>query len=212
MLDIKKFTGIYGITAEELSRGRSNIEVVSELLEAGVKIIQYREKNKNMKEKYQECLKLREMTKKNKAMFIVNDHVDLALAVEADGVHLGQDDLPVKVVRKIGEDRLLIGLSTHSTKQALQAVEEKVDYIGVGPIFKTSTKKDVYKTVGLEYLDFVVHNINLPAVAIGGINEDNLAVIKKRGASCFALISDIVTAEDILEKTRRIQLLIDNYC
>ncbi len=201
-------TNIYGITAEEYSLGRSNIAVVQEMVDAGIKIIQYREKEKSMRQKYLECLKLREITRQAGAFFIINDHVDLALLVEADGVHLGQDDLPPEAVRKLTGERMFIGLSTHSPVQAVEAVQSKVvDYIGVGPIFATATKKDVCAPVGIEYLDYVVENIKLPFVAIGGIKENNLTEVVKHGAHCIAMVTEIVGAKDIGAKVSELQTI-----
>jgi len=199
-------TDIYGITAEEYSLGRSNIEVVAEMLKAGIKTIQYREKDKKAREKYQECLKIREMTREAGAAFIVNDDVDIALLVGADGVHIGQDDLPPREVRHLVGSEMFIGLSTHSPEQARAALEEEIDYIGVGPLFTTYTKKDVCEAVGLEYLDYVVQNIKLPFVAIGGIKEHNIAEVAWRGARCIALVTDIVGAPDIGAKIRDLRI------
>ena len=192
--------GLYGLTAEKFSLGRSNIEVVEAMLDAGVRIVQYREKTKKMGVKYEECLRLRAMTRQAGAAFIVNDDIDLALLVDADGVHVGQEDLPVAAVRSlVGPDRA-IGLSTHSPDQARGAVEAGADYIGVGPIFATQTKDDVCAPVGLSYLDFVTANIDLPFVAIGGIKEHNLAEVAARGGRCAALVTEIVGARDIRGK------------
>lgn len=201
---------IYGITAEEYSAGRSNIEVVKVMIDSGVRVIQYREKDKKMLEKYRECLKIREMTQRAGVTFIVNDHVDLALLVGADGIHIGQDDLPPGKVRELAGDEMLIGLSTHSPAQAEAAVKAGVDYIGVGPIFATSTKKDVCDPVGLEYLEFVVKNIKLPFVAIGGIKEHNITEVSSRGARCIALVTEIVGAGDIASKIRDLRAALAN--
>lgn len=194
---------IYCITAENYSKGRNNIKVVSDMLEAGIKIIQYREKEnmkKYMKEKYEECSIIRDITKKYDALFIVDDYIDLALAVKADGVHIGQDDLPIDVVRSlVGEDKI-IGLSTHSEKQAEEAFRSSADYIGVGPIFPTSTKTDVSDAVGLKYLDYVVENIDMPFVAIGGIKSSNIDLIIEHKAMSISMITEIVTSEDIKSK------------
>lgn len=118
-----------------------------------VKILQYREKERSKGDKYCKCLKLREITRQNDVLFIVNDDVDIALAVGADGVHVGQDDLPVDVVRSLVGDEMIIGVSTHSPQQALDAVHKGADYIGVGPIYRTNTKAEVCDAVGTEYLD-----------------------------------------------------------
>ncbi len=200
--------GIYGITFEKFSNGRSNIEVVKQMIKGGIKVIQYREKNKSFKEMYEEAMILRQITRDAEVIFIVNDHIELAMMVEADGVHIGQDDWPLLEVRKlIGGDKI-IGLSTHSKEQALEAVKQGADYIGVGPIFDTNTKD--YETVGIEYLEFVTKNINIPFVAIGGIKEHNIQGVIKTGAKSVALVTEITQAKDIAEKIKAINLFFKN--
>jgi thiamine-phosphate pyrophosphorylase len=198
-------TDLYGITAAEYSRGRSNVAVVRQMLAAGIKAIQYREKERKLGEQYRECLEIRELTRDYDACFIVNDHLDLALAVGADGVHLGQDDLPVEQARRLAGAQMLIGLSTHSPEQAQAAVRAGADYIGVGPIFKTATKKDVCDPVGLGYLDYVAAHHSIGQVAIGGIKETNVAEVVRHGARCIALVTEIVGAPDIGAKIRAIR-------
>jgi len=205
-------SAIYGITAEEHSRGRSNTEVVREMIKAGIKIIQYREKDKNMSAKYRECLQLRQMTREAGVTFIVNDHPDLALLAEADGVHLGQDDLPAEAVRRLVGRKMIIGLSTHCPQQAEAALRAEVDYIGVGPLFPTSTKKDVCAPVGLTYLEYVVANIPLPFVAIGGIKKQNIREVIDRGATCVCLVTEIVGAADIQSLVRSLNSEFCNHC
>lgn len=205
-LDIFLAADLYGITAEEYSRGRKNPEVVRMMVDAGIKVIQYREKEKKMRAKYEECLEIRKITESAGALFIVNDHPDLAVITGADGVHLGQEDLPPGAVRQLVGEEMLIGLSTHSPEQAREAQEGgAVDYIGVGPIFPTSTKKDVCDPVGFSYLDYVVQNIRLPFVAIGGIKESNAGEVWQRGARCLAMVTEIVGAEDIAAKVRALR-------
>ena len=199
--------GVYGITAEEYSLGRSNLEVVSRMIASGIRVIQYREKEKSMGRKYLECLKIREMTAKAGVTFIINDHADLALLVGADGIHIGQDDLPPEKVRELVGAEMIIGLSTHSPEQAAAALSSEVDYIGVGPIFPTSTKKDVCDAVGLEYLEYAMKHRSIPHVAIGGIKENNIAGVISRGARCVALVTEIVGAEDIEAKVRSLMKL-----
>lgn len=195
--------GIYGITAEKFSKGRYNIHVVQQMIEGGIKVIQYREKHgpKSFKEMYDECVEIRKITQDNGVMFIVNDYIELALLVDADGVHVGQDDLPVRDVRKLVGDKV-IGLSTHSPEQAQEAIEWGVDYIGVGPLYKTNTKDDVCDPVGLEYLDYVVKNVSIPFVAIGGIKEHNINEVHDHGAKTICLVTEIVGADDIVGKVR----------
>lgn len=200
--------GLYGLTAEKFSLGRSNPEVVGVMLDAGIRIVQYREKTKKMSAKYEECLLLRAMTREHGAAFIVNDDIDLALLVDADGVHVGQEDLPVAAVRSlVGPDRA-IGLSTHSPEQARAAVAAGADYIGVGPIYATQTKDDVCAPVGLSYLEYVVREIDLPFVAIGGIKEHNLGDVAARGARCAALVTEIVGAQDMAGTIAALQRLL----
>lgn len=193
-------TDLYCLTAEKFSRGRSNEEVVRAMLDAGVTLVQYREKEKKMGAKLAECERLRALTRSYGAAFIVNDDIDLALLVEADGVHVGQEDLPVEAVRRLVGEDMAIGLSTHSPDQARDAVARGADYIGVGPIFRTFTKEDVCEPVGFEYLDWVVRETDIPFVAIGGIKEHNIAQVAGRGARCVALVTEIVEALDIAKK------------
>ncbi|WP_425802727.1 thiamine phosphate synthase [Desulfitobacterium sp. Sab5] len=202
--------GIYALTSEPHSLGRSTIEVAQEILDSGVKILQYREKNKKAKQMFEECLILREMTREAGALFIVNDYLDIALAVDADGVHVGQDDLPVPIVRQIVGPSRIIGVSTHSPEQAQRAVADAADYIGVGPIYATHTKTDVCAPVGLEYLRYVVENIDLPFVAIGGIKKHNLTEVLKNGAKTVALVTEIVGSPNIKETIHELQETMGN--
>jgi thiamine-phosphate pyrophosphorylase len=198
-------TDIYGILDYGLSKGRSNIEVADKMLKAGLKIIQYREKERKMGVILEECKIIRDLTRKAGATFIVNDFVDIVNLVDADGIHIGQEDLPVPVVRSlIGPERIL-GLSTHSPAQADAAVAAGVDYIGVGPLFFTKTKKDVCAPVGLTYLDYVVKTHKIPFVAIGGIKIDNIKEVTAHGARLCCLVSEIVGADDIIATIKQIR-------
>ena len=198
-------TDIYAITDSRLSLGRSVEEVVAALLAANVKIIQYREKDKRAGEMLRECERLRAMTKEAGAFFIVNDHVDIAALVKADGVHVGQDDLPVARVRELMGNECVIGLSTHSPEQFAGAVRDGADYIGVGPIYATQTKEDVCKPVGLTYLDHAAREKAIPFVAIGGIKRHNIADVIRHGASCCCLVSELVGAEDIITRVAEVR-------
>lgn len=191
--------GLYGITAEAFSLGRSNLEVAEAMISGGIKIIQYREKRhkKDYCEIFAECKAIRELTRRNGVLFIVNDFVDIAMLVDADGVHVGQEDLPLWAVRQLLGDGKIIGLSTHSPGQAQAAIKAGADYIGVGPIFTTQTKEDVCAAVGLEYLDYVAANIDLPFVAIGGIKEHNIDDVIAHGAETVCLVTEIVGSADI---------------
>jgi len=179
--------------------------VVNEMLKAGIKIIQYREKFRTKRIKYEECCWLRKITREYDALFIVNDDVDLAILCEADGIHIGQNDIPLEEIRKLIKPDQFIGLSTHNPKQAKEALRIGADYIGVGPIYETQTKKNVVQSVGLEYISYVSQNINLPFVAIGGIKESNIAEVIKSGARCVSSVTVITEASDIRQKIKNIQ-------
>ena len=199
--------GIYGITGDNFAHGKTNLECVKAMIEGGIKIIQYRDKTKSIKEKVKEAREIRELCKRNGVIFIVNDHVDIAILVDADGVHIGQDDMDPSDVRKLIGDNKIIGLSTHSEEQGMKAyLNPDVDYIGVGPIFPTTTKDTA--PVGLGYLEYAVKNLHLPFTAIGGIKEHNLHEIISRGAKNVCLVSDIVGADNITEKVKELQKLI----
>ena len=199
--------GIYGITGDNFSNGKSNLECVKEMIKGGIKIIQYRDKNKSINEKLKEALEIKKLCKENNVLFIVNDHIDVALLVDADGVHVGQDDLDPKYVRELIGDNKIIGLSTHSPEQGMKAnLNPYIDYIGVGPIFPTTTKDTA--PVGLEYLDFVINNLDIPFTAIGGIKSNNLNIIKKHGAKRVCLVSEIVGANHISDKVKELYQLL----
>ncbi len=199
-------SGIYGILGEKFSLGRSNVEVARQMVEAGVSVLQYREKLKYKSSRaiYEECLAIREITREAGIPFIVNDYADIALMVEADGIHQGQDDIPIKALRKIAPD-IILGCSTHSPEQAQQAIADGADYIGVGPIFTTQTKEDVCDAVGLEYLEYVAKHHDIPFVAIGGIKRNNLPQVLQRGAKTVCLVTEIIGARDINKRIQEIQ-------
>jgi thiamine-phosphate pyrophosphorylase len=177
------------------------------MIKGGIRLIQYREKrpHKSFAEMLAECTALRQLTREAGVLFIINDYPDIAQLVDADGVHVGQDDFPVSEVRRLIGPHKLIGLSTHGPEQAAAAVAAGADYIGVGPIFSTQTKEDVCAPVGLGYLEHVVRTCPLPFVAIGGIKEHNLHQVVSRGAKTVCLVTEIVGATDIAATTRRLQ-------
>ncbi|MCX8028964.1 MAG: thiamine phosphate synthase [Brevinematales bacterium] len=210
-LDLFYSNQIYCITAEEYSRGRTNIQVVREMLEAGIKIIQYREKKKKGIYRYNEAKEIRKMTKDYGALLIINDYVDLAMMVEADGVHIGHEDYPADEVRKLVGDDMIIGGSTHWDYQMMDMIKKGVDYIGAGPLFETHTKEDVLPPVGLDYLKFALKYSTVPVVAIGGIKEHNIHEVIKLGARCVCIVTDITMAEDIKGKIKRLYEIWDKY-
>lgn len=205
-------SGIYCITAEEFSKGRSNIHVVKEMLSAGIKIIQYREKeeSKSRQSMLEECREIRKMTRDSGALFIVNDYLDIALLSDADGIHCGQNDLAVSDIRKLSSS-LMIGISAGSPKEMQKAVSDGADHVGIGPVFSTNTKKDASEPVGLENLTYARDNLKIPFVAIGGIKEHNLEQVLKAGAATVSIITDITSADDIKTKILALNKIIQKF-
>lgn len=203
---------LYCIVSEEHSLGRSAADTAAAMLAGGARVLQYREKNKPKRQRYLDCLRLRRMTRDRGCLFIVNDDVDIALAAGADGAHIGQDDMPPEAARAVLGKRAIIGVSTHSPSQAREAELRGADYIGVGPIYHTRTKKDVCPPVGLEYLDYAVRNVRIPFVAIGGIKLHNLPEVLALGARCAALVTGITMSDDIAGTVTKAAGLIQEAC
>jgi thiamine-phosphate pyrophosphorylase len=195
--------GLYAITSENFSNDRDNISVVKEMLDTGVKVLQYRDKYKTKLEKFKQCEIIRKLTADYNAFFVINDDIDIALAVASDGLHLGQDDLPIFNARKIIGDDIVIGISTHSPAQALAAQEQGADYIGVGPIFKTFTKDNVCAPVGFDYLDYCVKNIKIHKVVIGGIKLANIRQISKFSPESICMVTEITSSSNIKETVKQ---------
>jgi thiamine-phosphate pyrophosphorylase len=190
------FSGFYLIVDDSWASRCSLIEVVHEASEAGVKLVQYRNKTGSMKQAYAAAYALRTVTTEREMTFIVNDRCDLALAVEADGVHLGQADLPVLLARNVVGPTMLIGVSTHNSEQVQMATEEGADYLGFGPIFSTRTKANHDPIVGIEGLAGVRDLTTLPIFAIGGIVPDSIPALRAAGANGVAVASAILDAVD----------------
>jgi len=195
-------SGLYIILDPSVCPARPLVEVLTAATEAGAALFQYRNKTASMKEAYAEALALRQAAAKAGALFIVNDRCDLALAVDADGVHLGQGDLPLDLARKVMGPDKLIGISTHDPDQVRKATAGKPDYLGFGPIFKPGSKQDHDPVVGLEGLRAVCRLTPLPIFAIGGIQIDRVGGVMKMGADGVAVISAILKAADIREAVR----------
>lgn len=169
------------------------LDAVASALQGGVQILQLREKSANAKEFVELGKKVRELCSLYNSLFIINDRVDIAHIVGADGVHLGQDDVDIHSARHLLGKDAIVGLSTHSPEQALKAVELGADYIGVGPVFETPTKPG-RKSVGLEYVEWASENIEIPWYAIGGINLENTNEVISAGASRIAVVRAIINA------------------
>jgi thiamine-phosphate pyrophosphorylase len=195
---------LYAILDTESLGGRASLEVLRQFLSAGAKLVQLRAKHLPAKGLLALAQEARETTRRAGAMLIINDRADIALSVHADGVHLGQEDLPLAAARKIAGDKLVIGVSTHDLSQAKDAEAGGADYIGFGPIFGTPTKATGYSPRGLVMLREVKKAVKIPVVAIGGIKEANVAEVWKAGADSAAIISDLMGAEDVADKVQRI--------
>ena len=195
---------VYPVTCEGLSQGRSNLQVLEAVIQGGSKIIQLREKDYPKKDLYNLALKFKEITTRAGVLLIINDHVDIALCVEADGVHLGQEDFPVQVARKLAPE-LLIGASTHSLEEALQAEKNGADYINIGPIFSTETKEGVGRSLGPEAISEISPQIKIPFTVMGGINEDNIEQVLAKGARRVAMVTAITKAPDIAAEVKSLK-------
>ena len=187
---------IYLITDDRYFKGRDLLETIEKAIKGGVTAVQYRFKNKSTREMFEELVKLRELTRDYGVDLVVNDRVDLALAVEADGVHVGREDLPPEAVRKVAGDKLYIGYTANSLEELKKAQGLPVDYIGFGSIYPTTTKEN-YKLVGLEALKEAVRISEKPIVCIGGIMPYRVAEVVKAGCRNLAISAGILGFEDV---------------
>ena len=194
---------LYAILDPDQIKGRAVEEVLGEMLRAGVTMLQLRVKSLAAKDFLALGQRIRKATETHHCRLIVNDRVDIAMACNADGVHLGQDDLPLHAGRKLLGNKI-IGISTHDIEQAQQAESGGADYIGFGPMFGTTTKDTGLTARGIAMLKQIRAAVNVPIVAIGGINEQNVTQVWQAGADSAAIISDILGVADIGAKVTRI--------
>ncbi len=198
---------VYGITSKV--GGISLFSQVTRMIAGGIQIIQLRNKEAITPEILAEIKEISFLCKKNAVVFLVNDDCQLALDVEADGVHLGQEDTSAKAARDLLGKDAIIGLSTHNRQEAQAALEQPIDYIGVGPMFETGTK-DFIEIAGLDYLEYCASEIEMPFVCIGGISEENLGELAQRGAKAVALIGEIQRAADLKAKVAAMESFLKN--
>ena len=175
------------------------LEIIEKILLGGVKIIQHRFKNGHDVEHLKEAIKIKSLCKKYNSLFIVNDRIDIALASDADGVHLGQDDIDITTARKLLGNSKIIGVTANNSIDITNALKAECDYIGIGPVFQTFTKKNK-KPLGVEKIKTLTKDINIPWFAIGGINKDNISLLKKNGISNVAVVSGLLNSEDPKEE------------
>lgn len=195
--------GLYVVTGEEFSAGRTYPEVIEACIRGGARVIQLREKNWPAAKILEVGRYIRSVTKQNNVTFIVNDRVDLALALEADGIHVGQQDISVEVVRKLVGPDMIVGASAGTPEEARKAERDGANYIGVGPVFPTETKKDARSPRGLDLLAKIKNSTKLPVFGIGGIKIENAGQVIQAGADGVAVVSAVVGAVDIAQAARR---------
>ncbi len=185
-------------------------ETASEISKGHCRLLQLRAVELSSRELLTLSLSLRDITEKEGVAFIINNRVDIAMIANADGVHIGQRDLPCKEARKLLGREKIIGVSTHNKQEAHEAEANGADYIAFGPIFSTATKKDADRPKGLERLRDIKASATKPVVAIGGINEKNIREVMGTGVDAVAMISDILTADDISGKVERLVSILDS--
>jgi thiamine-phosphate pyrophosphorylase len=197
---------LYVVITEALCAGRTALEMLGMTLAAGVRLVQLREKDLNSRLLYELALEFRRQTQAVGALLIINDRLDIALASKADGVHLGQDDLPLSVARRLGPE-LLIGASTHSLEEALAAQEAGASYVNIGPIFATPTKEDA-TPLGPEMIERIVPQLRIPWTTMGGIKKTNIDQVVSRGARHPAVITAVTATFDPTTAARELRQII----
>ncbi len=200
---------LYVITDSQMLKDRSLVEAVEEAIRGGATVIQYREKSATTRRMVEEARLIRALCKARGVPFIVNDRIDVALAVDADGVHVGDDDMPVALARRILGPRKIIGASADTVEKAILYASEGANYLGVGSVYATSTKPDAGLPIGLEGLRRILRVASVPVVAIGGINEENAREVLETGVAGIAVISAVMGAPNILEATQRLRKIVD---
>ena len=203
-MNLRKKLKLYVITDRRL---KPEVESVREALEGGATSIQLRIKNAPTREMIEIGRKIRELTKEYDVLYFVDDRLDVALAIDADGVQLGPEDMPISLAREIAPN-LIIGASVYSLEEALKAEKEGADYLGAGSVFPTPTKRDA-KVIGLEGLKRIVDSVKIPVVAIGGINHENVREVLNTGVDGIAIISAIIGADDVKIATEEMRKIIE---
>jgi thiamine-phosphate pyrophosphorylase len=200
---IQKLAGLYVVIDTEWLKGRSHTNVAEQAIRGGAKVIQLRCKERSSREFLSIARDLKIICSDKDILFVVNDSLEVALASDADGLHVGQDDLPIVAARKLIPIDMILGCSVSTVEEAGTALADGADYLGVGVIFSTATKESA-RAVGIARIKEIKKSVNLPIVAIGGINKDNLKEVMKAGADAAAVISAVMGAEDIEKATRQL--------
>jgi len=195
---------VYLVTDRAFSRGRSTLEIVQAAVKGGVSAVQLREKDLETRAFYEAGLKIRDLLHSSGVPLIVNDRIDLALALDADGVHLGQEDMPITVARKILGPNRIIGISVNAPDQIDEESASMANYLAVSPVFFTATKSDITQPWGLEGVRKARSMTDLPLIAIGSIKKENTREVIAAGADCVAVVTAIVSADDPEQATREL--------
>lgn len=198
---------LYAVTDRTWTKEMTLMEQVKEALEGGITFLQLREKHLSEEEFIQEAKEMKELAKSYHVPFVINDNIKVALAVDADGVHIGQDDMSVEEARKLLGNDKIIGVSAHNVEEAKKAQEGGADYLGVGAVCATSTKKDA-NVVSKEEIRKICDATDIPIVAIGGIKKDNILTLKGTGADGVAVVSAIFAADDIKKDTKQLRRIV----
>jgi thiamine-phosphate pyrophosphorylase len=202
---------LYIITIDLPESKRTHIDIARETILGGATIVQLREKTGSTRKILETAYEIRKLTQKAKIPFIINDRLDIAMAVNSDGVHLGQEDMPLNIARKIlGKDRV-IGISATNLEEAIEAESQGADYLGVGPIFATPSKEDAAEPMGLGGLAEIRKKVKIPIVAIGGISWENMGEVIRAGADGVAVISAIAGAPDMKKATSDLLKCVNQY-
>jgi thiamine-phosphate pyrophosphorylase len=200
--------GLYVITDETVAHGLSHVEIARKVAEGGADVIQLRDKARTGKDLLSIAVQIRQISRSSGAMFVINDRLDLALACDADGVHLGQEDLPVTFARKVSPPGFIIGTSVRTVQEAMIAETEGADYLALSPIFDTATKSDAGPGKGLDRLKEIKSAVSIPVIAVGGIGRGNVRQVMDAGADGVAVISAIVGQKDIARATSEMRSLV----
>jgi len=200
---------VYLVTDRGLSKGRSTLDIVTAAVSGGASVVQLREKSANTREVIEEALRLKAFLRETGVPLIINDRLDVAQAVQADGVHLGQNDMPIEMARHLVGDRMIIGISAESVQDAIAAERAGADYLGVSPIYATPTKTDTAAPLGLEGLRHIRRAVAIPLVGIGGLNRDNTREVIAAGADGVAVVSAIVSADNPESAARELRRLVE---
>ena len=195
---------VYLVTDRRNKTDEEFLNIIEEAIKGGTTIVQLREKTASTKEFYDLALKVKEITSKYGVPLLINDRIDIALAVDSEGVHIGQDDMPADIAREIIGDDKILGVSASTVEEAKKAEIDSADYIGSGAVFPTATKDDA-DSVSKEELKEIVDSIDIPVVAIGGITVENAHTLKGSGIAGFSVVSAIMSAEDPKEASEKLK-------